>query len=142
MRGVCWAEPNFLAIVTSLNARRFSVRTKTPGGISQFESDVRAGNSWRYFPIWIRGVFRSGPKFLAVFPSLNARCFSVRTETPGDISQFKCEVSVGQDPNTWRSSPIWMRGVVRSEPKFLAIFTGLNARRFAARPKTPGSILQ
>ena len=98
MRGVRWSEPKPLAIINSLNARRFSVRTKIPGSISQFKCEGFVGqnpNSWQLFPVWARVVFLSEPKFLAVFPSLFARRFSVGAEIPRDVSQFKCLVFLG-----------------------------------------------
>ena len=88
------------------------------------------------------GVIRSEPVFLAIFSSLSATCFSVRTQVPGSISQFECKVFLGQDRNAWRYSPTWMRGAFRSEPKFLAISASVNAMRFSARTKIPGDIYQ
>ena len=111
---------------TSLNARRFSVRTKFPGEVYRFGCEVffsQNQNPWRYLPIWMRvvfaarteiprklpvqmrGVFRPELKFLAVVSTLNARRF-------------------------------------RSEPKFLAIFTNSNARRFSVRNRSPGGFYQ
>ena len=145
MHGVWWPEPKFLAIFPSLDARRFSVRTKFPGKIYQFECEARFGqnqNSRRYFSIGMRGVCRSGPKFLAIFPSLNARRVSVRTKLPGGIHQFECEVFFGQNRNSWQYAPVKMRGVFRPDPNFLAIFPNLNARCFSVRTKIPGCISQ
>ena len=106
MRGVFRSGPKFLAIISSLNARRFSLRTKVPGDISQ----------------------------------VNCAAFSVRTEIPGGISQFKFEALLGQDQNSWRYSPVQMRGVCRSEPKSLEIFPSFNARCVSVRTKIPSSI--
>ena len=72
----------------------------------------------------MRGAFHSEPKFLAKFPSLNARRFSVSTHIPGFVFQFKC-------------APFF-----RSGPKFLAVFTNVNARRRPVRTKVPGDISQ
>ena len=163
MRGVCRPEPNSLAVFTSLNARCYSVGTKIPGDIYRFGREVLLGqnpNSWRYFPVQMPGVIQSEPEFLAVFPSSSARCLSVRTEIPGDISswnarcvsvrtkspnsfyQFKCETFVGPIQCPWRYLPIWMRGVTRSETKFLAVFPNLNAMRLSVRTEIPGGIYQ
>ena len=127
MLGVFRPEPNFLAVVTGLNAGRFSVRAEIPSDISQLKCEAFFGlnqSVWRYFPVWARGLVRSEPEVLAVIPSLNARCFSARTKTSGDISQFKCGASVGQNQNSWRYLPPWMRGV------------------FSVRTAAPGSIYQ
>ena len=104
-RGVCRLEPKFLAVYSSLVARCLSARTKFPRSIYQYKCEVLLGqnqSSWRYLPIWARGVPPSESKFLAVFPSSNARRYSVRTRIPGSISQFQCEAFVGQDRNSWR----------------------------------------
>ena len=109
MRGAFQSEPNALAVFPSLKARRFSVRTKVPGDIYQLESEAFFGqdqNSWRYFPIWARGVIRPEPKFLPVFTNLHAMRFSVRTKVPGDIYQLKCEAPFGQNRNPWRRLPV------------------------------------
>ena len=108
----------------------------------------------------MRGVFQSGPEFLAVIPSFNARCLSVRTKIPGDISSwnarcvpvrtkspggfylFKCEAFVGPSQYAWRYLPILMRGVRRPEPKFPKVFPNLNARRLSVRTEIPGGIYQ
>ena len=138
-----------------------SGRSAIPGGIPQFECEAFVGqarNSWRKLLVFMRIVFRSGPKFLAIFSRLNARCLSIRTEIPGSICQFKRELCFGQDRNPWQYSPVcrpapkiltmstylpgWARGVFRSEPKFLAIFPRSNARRFSARTEIPGGISQ
>ena len=127
MRGVFRAEPKFLGIFTSSNAMRFSVRIEVPGDVYQFECEVSVGqkqNPWRYFPVWMRGVF------------------SVRTKIPCDISQFEREVFVGQDQKSWQFPPVEMRGAFRSEPKFLARFTSLNARSYSVRTKIPGGVFQ
>ena len=145
MRGVFRSEPKLLAILRSLNARRFSVRTGTPGNSYRFGCEVSVGqnpNSWQYLRICARGVFRSEPEFLAIFPSLNARCLSVATGTPGDIYRFGCEASFRQNPNSWQYLRICVRGFFRSEPKFLAIFTTLHARCLSVRTKIPGDISQ
>ena len=145
MRGVFLSEPKFLAIFPRLNARRFPVRTEIPGSIPQFKSEVFVGqnrNSWRRVPICLRGVFRSEPESLATFFSLNARCVSVRTEIPGDISQFEREAFFGHTRNSWWYFPVKMRGVSRPELKFLKIFPCLGARRFSGRTEMPGGISQ
>ena len=145
MRGVFRSEPKSLAIFFSLNTRRVSARTKIPCGVSQFECEALFGrnqNSWRYVPIWIRGAFWSEPKFLVIFTNLGARRFSVRTEIPGVLSQFECEVFVGQSQYSWRYFPVLIRGVFWSEPKFLAVCTSLGAMRYSARTKMPGGIFQ
>ena len=143
MRGVFRPEPKFLAIITSSNSRRFSASAKIPGGNYQFACEVlsvRIENSWRYLPIWARGVCRLEPKFLAVFPSLYARCLSARTKFPGSIYQFKCEAILGQNPNSWRYFPVQMRGVIQSEPEFLAVFPSFSARCLSVRAAIPGDI--
>ena len=94
------------------------------------------------FPVFTRGVFRPVPKFLAVFPSLNARLFPARTEIPGGISQLKREACIGQNQNSWRYFPIRLRGVVWSGPKFLAACPSLNAKRLSDRTEIPGDISQ
>ena len=140
MRGVCRSGPKYLAVYTSLNARRFSVRAEIPGDSPQCECEAFFGqtqNSWRYLPFWMLGVFRS-------VANVNAMC----------LSQCECEVFVGQNRNSWRYFPVKTRGVFRPDPqfecdfrpdprgvlrpKFLAISHNLNARRFSARPKIPG----
>ena len=145
VQGDCRSEPKCLAILSNLNARRFSFRTKIPGGISQFDCVAlfsQNRNTRQSVPVKMRGACRPEPEFLAVFTSVNARSYSARTAIPGDISQFECEVVVGQNQNTWRYFPVQMRGVFRAEPKFLAIFISLNAGRFAVRNKVPGGISQ
>ena len=85
MLGVILSEPEFLAIFSSLNSLRFSVRTQVPGSIYQLESKVFVGqdrNAWRYSPIWMRGAFRSETKFLAIFASVNARRFFGQNQNP------------------------------------------------------------
>ena len=125
-RGVCRSETKRLAKFPSVNARRFSVGAKIPGGIPQSKCEVIFGqnrNSWRYFlhgvggvsgqnrnpwprfPVKTRGVFREGANFLAIFPSLDAWCFSVRTKVPGG-------------------------------------FSSVSARRFSVRTEIPGDIYQ
>ena len=110
MRGVCRAEPKFLAVITSENARclsvrteipcffsslnagRFSARTRIPGDLPQYKCETFFGrnrNSWRYLPVWARGVFRRETNFLAIVTSLDARRFSVRTKLPGGIARCK-----------------------------------------------------
>ena len=93
-RGFFRPEPKFLAVSTSLNASRLSARAEIPGGISQFVCEAFSGQdweSWLYSPVSTRGVTRPELKCLAVFPSLNARRFSARTEIPGNSYQFGCE---------------------------------------------------
>ena len=126
MRGVFRPDPNFLAIFPNLNARRFSVRTKIPGCIFQFEFEavfVPSQYAWQYLPVWMPGVCQSEPKLLAKLPGLNARSISVRTKIPGGFPQFKCEAFFEQ-------------------PEILAIFTSLNSRSFWVRTKLPGEVYQ
>ena len=126
MRNACQPEPKFLAVFTSLKARRFSVRTNIPGDIYQFECEAffsQGRNSWRYFPVYMRGVYRPGPKFLPVFTSLNLRRLSVRTKVPGGIFLF-------------------LREAFFSQPKSLAVFPCFYERRFSVRTETPGGISQ
>ena len=160
MRGVFRAEPKFLAVFTNLDARSDSARTEIPGDIFQSKCEALSGqnrNSWRYLPICMRGcfrpdpkflakfflvftrrAFRSGPKFLAIFPRLYARCYSVWTEIPGEIYQFKCEACSSQHRNSWQYLPVQIRGVFLSEPKFLAVFSSLGARCLSVRTQIPG----
>ena len=105
MRGVFRPEPKFLAVFTSLNLRRLSVGTKIPGSFFQFKRQVLFGqdrNSCRRLPVLARGVFRPEPKFLAVLTNLSAMRFSVRTQIPGDVFHFECEVFVGQNQSPWQ----------------------------------------
>ena len=88
----------------------------------------------------MRGVRRSEPKPPAVFPSVHARRYSVRTGIRGDIFEFKCEALLGQNENSWRYFPVLMRCVCRSEPKALAVFASLNAGRLSVGAKIPGGI--
>ena len=90
----------------------------------------------------MRGAFRSEPKFLAIFTSLNARRISARSKVPGDIYQVECEAFFGHARNSSRYLPIWTRVFFQSEPKFLAIFTNSNARRVSVRTKIPGDFPQ
>ena len=122
-----------------------SVRTKLPGNLPQFRCEAfvcQNRNSSRYLPNWARGVFPSEPKFLAIVTSLNARCFSARAKIRGNISRFKCEAFVSQNRNPGRYLPLWMRGVFRSEPKFLAILPSLRARRLSVGTEIPGNSYQ
>ena len=67
-------------------------------GLFQSKSEARFGQnrtSWRRFPAQMRGVFRSEPKSLAVFPSFNAVCLSVRNEMPGGVYQFERDAPFG-----------------------------------------------
>ena len=95
------SEPKFLEVFSSLNEGRFPAGAEISVGSSQFAREVCFGqnrnsrrnipmcgceaffgqtlNSWRYLPIWMRGVF------------------PVRTQIPGDISQFKLEVLFSQN---------------------------------------------
>ena len=145
-------EPKFLAAFSEFYARRFSVATEIPDDSFQCKCDVSVSqnriswhsyqkkcgafvgqdrNSWRYFPVQRRGVCRSEPKSLAVFSDLNAMGYSVRTEIPGGIYQFECEAFCGQNKNPRQYFPVKMRGVCRSEPEFLAVFTSVNARSYS-----------
>ena len=103
-------------------------RTRIPGNFPQFKREASLGqnqiswrnfpvvmrgifffqgrNPWRYFLVLMRGVIRSEPKFQTVFPSLNARSFSVRTETPESVSQLGREAFFGQNHNSWRFLPV------------------------------------
>ena len=144
-RGVFRSKPKFVAVFSSADARCYSVRTETPGNSNQFVCEAffsQNRNSYHYSPVYIRGVLRTGPKFLAVFPSLNARRLSVRTKAPGSIYQFACEVFLSENQSSWRYFPVLMRGVSRSEPKYLAMFSSLHARRFSVGIKIPGDIYQ
>ena len=143
IRGVTRSQPKFLALFTGLGARRFSVRTKTPGETYQSECEAFFGqnqNSWRRFPVKMRRIRLPELKFPAVLRNLNARCLSVRTEIPGDMFQFNCEAFFGQNQNSWQCFPVLTRCVFPSDPEFLAIFTNLNARRFSVRTKIPREI--
>ena len=107
MRGVCRPEPKFLAICPSLNARRFSARTRLPGEFYQFKCGA---------------FFSSEPKFLAIFTTSEGGRFLVRTKIPGGFFLFECEAFFGQNQNPRRYCPVYMRCVCRPEPKFLAIY--------------------
>ena len=53
-RGVFRSEPKFLAVLPSLIAWRYSVRTETPGSIYQLKCEVLVGqnlNSWQHLPV-------------------------------------------------------------------------------------------
>ena len=103
------SEPKLLAIFTNLHASRFSVRTKIPGDIFQFECEVVVGqnrSSWRYFPVRLLGASRPEPKFLAIVTDLDEWCLSVRTKIPGDINQWGREAFFSQGQNSWRYSPV------------------------------------
>ena len=76
--------------------------------------------------------FSARTEILAIYPSLNARRFSVRTKVPGNSYQFGCDVFVGEGRNSWRYFLVRMQGVMMSEPKFLEVFPSLNGRRFSA----------
>ena len=69
----------------------------------------------------MRCVFRPEPKPPAVYSNLNMRS---DPKVPGGISQFECEAFFDQDP------------------KFLAEFPSLSARRFSVRTQIPGDIFQ
>ena len=127
MLGFCGPGPKFLARLTCLDARSFSVRTGVPGCVFQFKCVL---------------FFRSGPKSLAVFTHVNARRRSVRTKVPGDVYQCKCVAFFGQGRNSWRNLAVRMRGAFHSEPKFLAIFLSLNAGRFSVRTEVPVDVYQ
>ena len=145
MRGVFRPERKFLAIFVISHAMCLSVRTKLPGNFFQFKCEAsvcRNRNSSRYSPIWMRGVCPSEPKSLAIVTSLNARCLSVRANIRGNISRFKCVAFVSQNRNPGRYLPLWMRGVFRSEPKFLAILPSLRARRLSVGTEIPGNSYQ
>ena len=145
MRGVFRSEPKFLAIFTNLDARRFSVRTKTPGGAPQFKCEAfcrQNRNSRQYLPIWMRGVFRSEPDLLAVFTNLNAKCLSVRTKIPGGMSQFQCEAFWVGTRIPGGAHQFGCEVFCRSGPNSLAVNTTLNARRSSVRTEIPGDIDQ
>ena len=90
----------------------------------------------------MRGVIRSEPKFLAIVTILNLRRCSVRTKILVDFYQFDCDAFFRQNPNARRYFPIGMRGVLRPEPKRLALVANLNARRFSVRTARPGNVYQ
>ena len=145
MRCVFRSDSKFLAMFSCVGARRSSVRTETPGRIPLFKCEAFLGrnqNSWRRFPVSMRGVFRSGPKLLAIFPDVHARGLSVRTTIPGNHYQFECEALLGQNRNSWRYLAVCARDVFRSEPKFLAIFTNVAAMCYSVRTETPDGISQ
>ena len=105
MRGDIPSEPKPLAMIPSLHEGSFSAEPKLPGGLYQFECDVFVGqtrNSWQFFPIWMRGVFRSEPKFLAVFPRLNAEYLSARPRIPSSFFQFRSEALFDLNRNSWQ----------------------------------------
>ena len=142
MRGVTRSDPKFSAVYSDLNARP---EPKTPRDICQLKFEAFFGQN--QIPGGIaelerEAFFSSEPKLLAVFTNLNARRYSVGTETPGDISQSRCEAAFGQIPNSWRNLPVLTRRVFQSGPKSLAIFTALNARRFSVRTEAPGGFFQ
>ena len=120
-------EPELLAVFTSVTAGCFSVRTKIPG------DNFRNRNA---------GCVPARTEMIGGIYQVECEVFSARTEIPGDIAQSKREASVGQNRNSWRYVPIRMRGVCRSEAKFLAILTRLNAGYVPARTKIPGGIYQ
>ena len=145
MRGFSRPGPKSQAVFANSHARRLSVGNQVPGDISQCACEAFFGqgqNSWRYFLVWMRDVCRSEPELLATFPSLNARCLSVRTKTPGDISQFGRSVVFSQNRNSWRRFPVHMWGVIQSEPGFLAAFPNLNAGCLSVRTQCPGNTYQ
>ena len=142
MWGVCQPEPKFLAIFTNFDARRLSVITDISGNSFRFKCESLFGqsrNPWRSFPIWMRGVSRSEPKFLEVFPSWSSRRLSVEAKIPGCLYHFDREVCSGHNQNSWRFLPVRFRGVFRSKPKFAAVFSSANARCYSVRTKTPGN---
>ena len=120
-------EPELLAVFTSVTAGCFSVRTEIPG------DNFRNRNA---------GCVPARTEMIGGIYQVECEVFSARTEIPGDIAQSKREASVGQNRNSWRYVPIRMRGVCRSEAKFLAILTRLNAGYVPARTKIPGGIYQ
>ena len=145
IQGVCRSGPKCLAVFTDLDARCLSIRNKIPGNICQCKCEAF---------LW------SEPKPLAIFRRLNARRFSARTKIPGDIyqiecaafsartaiagetSQSKCGAFVGQDRNSWRYLPICLRGVFRSYPKCLAVFSDLGAMCVSVRTEILGGFSQ
>ena len=72
----------------------------------------------------MRGVCRSGRNSPEAFPSVSKGRF------------------FGQNRNSWRYFPGKMRGVFRSEPDLLAVYTNLNAKCLSARTKIPGGMSQ
>ena len=145
MRGAFRPEPKSQGVFPSLNTEYMSDRTKIPGSTPQFKCDVPSDQNQscrQYLPVGMRGVCRSELKFLAVFSSLNAEYLSVRTKIPSSMFRFQGDVPFFQNQNSWRYFPVQMRGVCRSEPKFLANFSNLNARRFSVRTKIPSDIYQ
>ena len=108
MRGVFRSEPKFLAIVTSLNAMCFSVRTRIPGGIPLLGRDAFFGqnrNSWRISSLNAKR-YAVRTEIPGGISSLNERRFSVSAIIPGGIYQFECEAFFGQDPNSWLRVPV------------------------------------
>ena len=86
MRGVFQTEPKSPATFPKLNATRFSVRTEIPGNVPQFAREAFPGEipgNMSRFKCEV--FFRPEPIFLAIFPNMNARCVSGRTEIPGGI---------------------------------------------------------
>ena len=145
MRGAFRPEPKSQGVFPSLNTEYMSDRTKIPGSTPQFKCDVPSDQNQscrQYLPVGMRGVCRSELKFLAVFSSLNAEYLSVRTKIPSSMFRFQGDVPFFQNQNSWRYFPVQMRGVCRSEPKFLANFSNLDARRFSVRTKIPSDIYQ
>ena len=131
MHGVCRSAPKPLAIVTSLSAWCLLGQNR---------------RSWRYCPVEMRDFIRSEPKFLAILPSLRARRLSVGTEIPGKFLAIvitnlnsRCLSVRIRIPG---KLPICMRGVCRSGPKFLAVFSSWSARRYSIRTEVPGGIYQ
>ena len=90
----------------------------------------------------MRGAILSEPKLLAVCPSLSETLFSAGAKIPGGSFQFGCGAVFGQNRNSWRYLPMCLRGVIRSEPKSLAVCTNVNARRFSASAEIPGKCYQ
>ena len=91
-------DPKFLAILASSNATRFSVRTAAPGDFSKLNAGRFFGqnqNSRQGLPVYMRGAFRSGPKPLAMFTSLNAK-----------FTNLGARRFFGQNQNSWRYFPV------------------------------------
>ena len=60
----------------------------------------------------------------------------------GDILQCIREVCFCQDQNSQQFLRVCARGIFRSEPRFLKVFTNANDRSFSAGTRVPGDIFQ
>ena len=147
MRGVCQSEPKPRAIFTTLDARRFSVRTEISGDIAQLAREAIVGrnrNSWQIpgnsdYQFEFEVFVSQNPNSWQI-TNLHARCLSVRAKIPGGFFQFECEALSYQNRSSWRYLPGYVGGVFRAGAKSLAVFTSLIARRFSSRTEIPGVI--